>query len=198
MSSALERKRGRVHAVARARGTAEDAARVVHFWRAAHADWFSHDPVFDQRFRESFFDAHLSAARRETDDWAATPEGALALLILLDQFPRNAFRGTSHMYATDPLARHFARMANKAAYMDAVDAELRLFICLPFAHSEHIEDQDLSVELNARLGPAERSHAEGHRDIIRRFGRFPHRNSLLLRETTEQEQDFLDRSGFAG
>ncbi len=177
---------------------ATDTADVVRFWRAAQANWFSRDPVFDRRFRERFLDLHLSAARRERDDWASTPEGSLALLILLDQMPRNAFRGTGHMYATDPLARHFARLALAAGHMEAVDPELRLFFCLPFAHSEDIADQDLSVELNTRLGPVEKSHAERHRDIIRRFGRFPHRNPLLLRETTTQEQAFLDQGGFAG
>ena len=119
-------------------------------------------------------------------------------MILLDQFPRNAFRGTAHMYATDPLARYFARRVDAAGLMTEVEPDLRLFFCLPFAHSEDIADQDLSVELNARLGAAELSHAEGHRDIIRRFGRFPHRNLLLFRETTAAEQAFLDQGGFAG
>lgn len=180
-------------------GSGRQGAEVVRFWRDAGADqWFSKDPAFDRRFRESFLDLHLAVARREHDGWVGEPQGALALMILLDQFPRNAFRGTGHMYTTDPLARHFARMAHAAEHMDSVESELRLFFCLPFAHSERIEDQDLSVELNARLGPAERSHAEGHRDIIRRFGRFPHRNPLLLRETTVEEQAFLDQGGFAG
>ncbi|RZI72691.1 MAG: DUF924 family protein [Variovorax sp.] len=178
--------------------SAAGTADVVRFWRAADANWFSRDPAFDRRFRERFLDLHLSAARRELEGWAATPEGSLALLILLDQFPRNAFRGTAHMYATDPLARHFARRAQLAGYMEVVEPKLRLFFCLPFAHSEDIADQDLSVELNARLGQAERSHAERHRDIIRRFGRFPHRNPLLLRETTAEEQAFLDQGGFSG
>lgn len=175
-----------------------DAADVVRFWREAHAHWFRHDPAFDRRFRERFLDLHFSVVRREHDDWASAPEGSLALLILLDQLPRNAFRGTGQMYATDVLARHFARMAFAAGHMEAVDAELRLFFCLPFAHSEDIADQDLSVELNTRLGPVEKLHAERHRDIIRRFGRFPHRNPLLMRETTTQEQAFLDQGGFAG
>lgn len=201
MNAATGPKGARSHTVAEARSASvegADAADVVRFWRAAHADWFSHDPAFDRRFRERFFDLHLSAARRERDNWADTPEGSLALLILLDQLPRNAFRGTGHMYATDPLARYFARMAYAAGYMEVVEPELRLFFCLPFAHSEDIADQDLSVELNTRLGPTEQSHAERHRDIIRRFGRFPHRNSLLLRKATAQEQAFLDRGGFAG
>ncbi len=175
------------------------AADVVRFWHEAGADqWFGKDPAFDRRLRESFFELHLSAARRECDEWLATPEGALALLILLDQFPRNAFRNTAHMYSTDVLARHFARQALAANHMNGVAPNLRLFFCLPFAHSEDLADQDVSVQLNTRLGATERAHAEGHRDIIRRFGRFPHRNPLLLRETTAAEQAFLDEGGFAG
>lgn len=198
MNAEADARTAHVRTATNARGQVFNVADVVRFWRAAHADWFSHDPAFDQRFRERFLELHLSAARRELDAWAHVPEGSLALLILLDQFPRNAFRETAHMYAADPLARHFARMAHTAGHMEAVDAQLRLFFCLPFAHSEDLADQDLSVALNARLGPTERSHAEGHRDIIRRFGRFPHRNHLLLRETTAQEQAFLDQGGFAG
>ena len=102
------------------------------------------------------------------------------------------------MYATDALARYFAHRAQSTGHMDAIDAELRLFFCLPFAHSEDEGDQDLSVQLNARLGQPWLDHAEGHRDIIRRFGRFPHRNRLLGRETTPQERAFLDQGGFAG
>ena len=175
------------------------AAEVVSFWQAAGAEqWFGKDPAFDRRLRERFFELHLGAARRECDAWAQSPEGALALLILLDQFPRNAFRDTGHMYATDALARHFARQAIAADHMNGVAPALRLFFCLPFAHSEDLADQDLSVVLNTRLGATEREHAEGHRDIIRRFGRFPHRNPLLLRQTTAAEQAFLDAGGFAG
>jgi uncharacterized protein (DUF924 family) len=179
--------------------TGGQAADVVRFWRDAGADqWFRKDPAFDRGFRAHFLDLHLAAARREHDDWIGEPQGALALMILLDQFPRNAFRGTAHMYATDPLARYFARGVDAAGLMTEVEPDLRLFFCLPFAHSEDIADQDLSVELNARLGSTELSHAEGHRDIIRRFGRFPHRNALLSRETTAEEQAFLDQGGFAG
>ena len=188
----------RRQACPRPRGTGPDALDVVRFWCAARADWFSHDPAFDSRFRDRFLDLHLSAARCERDDWAETPEGGLALLILLDQFPRNAFRGTARMYATDVLARHFARAAQSAGQMDGVDADLRLFFCLPFAHSEDSHDQDVSVALNARLGQPWLAHAEGHRDIVRRFGRFPHRNTLLGRQTTDEERIFLDAGGFAG
>ena len=127
MNIAQDFKRTRSHTAAQAQGASLGVNEVVHFWRSAHADWFSHDENFDQRFRERFLGLHLSAAQHECDDWASTPEGSLALLILLDQFPRNAFRGTPRMYATDPLARHFARMAHAASHMTAVDGDLRLF-----------------------------------------------------------------------
>lgn len=157
--------------VARAPSAAEDAAEAVRFWRAAHADWFSHDSAFDRRFRERFLGPHL-AARREHEDWAATLEGSLALLILIDQFPRNAFRGTARMYATDALVRHYAREAELAGHMAEVD--------------------------NGRLGQPWLTHAEEHRDINRRFSRFPHRNVMLGRRTTAEERAFLNSGGFAG
>lgn len=174
--------------------------RVADYWRRAgeRGRWFAKDPAFDRDFHDRFLALHLAAARRELDHWSATPQGALALLILLDQFPRNAFRGSAHMYATDGLARHFARQALAAGHMDRVEEALRLFFCLPFAHSEAPDDQAQSVQLNARLGPSWRAHAEGHRDIVRRFGRFPHRNAMLGRDPTADEAAFLRSGGFAG
>jgi len=174
--------------------------RVVGYWRQAgqRGQWFSKDPAFDRDFHDRFLPLHLAASRRKLDAWAATPHGALALLILLDQFPRNAFRGSAHTVATDGLARHFARLARAAGHMERVEEELRLFFCLPFAHSESLADQELSVQLNARLGPTWQAHAEGHRDIVRRFGRFPHRNPMLGRDSTPQEDDFLHSGCFAG
>ena len=185
---------------AAARRGASMLEHVVDYWRRAgeRGRWFSKDPAFDRDFRERFLALHLAASRREHDDWAATSQGALALLILLDQFPRNAFRGSAHMYATDGLALRFARAAQAAGHMDRVDRGLRLFFCLPFAHSESLDDQMVSVTLNARLGPTWQAHAEGHRDIVRRFGRFPHRNAMLGRESTPEEIEFLRGGGFAG
>lgn len=177
---------------------AVDASDVVRFWREARADCFSHDPAFDHKFKKHFLALHLLVTQRCCDDWADTPDGMLALLILLDQFQRNAFRGTVRMYATDPLARHFARMAQSAGHMKAVDVDLRLFFCLPFSHSENADHQNVSISLNAQLGQPWLAHALGHREIIRRFGRFPHRNSLLGRASTPEEQSFLDQGGFAG
>jgi uncharacterized protein (DUF924 family) len=171
---------------------------VVAFWRASSHQWFEKDAAFDAAFGTRFLDLHMAVAARRHEGWMETPDGALALLILTDQFPRNAFRGTGHMYATDPLARHYARQALDAGHMEYVEPELRLFFCLPFAHSEDIIDQDMSVRLNAGLGQPWLSHAEDHRDIIRRFGRFPHRNPMLGRATLPEEDDYLKGSGFQG
>jgi uncharacterized protein (DUF924 family) len=189
-------------AMPRMRWRRDDAliSDVVGFWKVAGDEgrWFDKDAGFDRRFKERFLDLHMEVAERRHDGWIAAPEGALALLVLTDQFPRNAFRGTGHMYATDPLARHYARQAQAAGHMERVEADLRLFFCLPFAHSEEIADQDVSVALNAKLGEPWLSHAEGHRDIIRRFGRFPHRNPMLGRITTTEEIKFLKAGGFQG
>jgi uncharacterized protein (DUF924 family) len=180
--------------------SSEVAAGVIAYWRRAGeaGQWFRKDPAFDRDFAERFAALHEGAARGELDAWADDAEGALALLILLDQYPRNAFRGSARMYATDAQARRIARAAIDAGHFERVDEALRLFFCLPFAHSEDLADQDVSVALNTRLGAEALRHAEGHRDIVRRFGRFPHRNALLGRETTPDEAAFLADGGFAG
>ncbi len=179
--------------------SAIEPSELVRFWSdAGPSRWFSKDPAFDRLFRERYIDAHLLAARGRLEAWLATPRGALALLLLTDQFPRNAFRGTAHMYATDGLARSFARRASDEHFMDDTEVSLRPFFCLPFAHSEYLADQDFSVQLHEQIGQPWLSHAHGHRDIIRRFGRFPHRNRVLGRQSTREEQDFLDAGGFAG
>jgi uncharacterized protein (DUF924 family) len=175
------------------------AAEIVQFWRDAGQDaWFRKDADFDAGFHERFRESHFAAARRELDHWISHPDGALALMILLDQFPRNCFRGTGHMFATDPLARHFARTALAAGLVGKVAKELQIFFVLPFEHSEDLADQRLSVELSAPYGEEFVKYAILHRDIIERFGRFPHRNPALGRETTLEEQAFLDEGGFAG
>lgn len=171
---------------------------VVAFWKAAGPEkWFAKDDAFDAEFRRRFHDAHVAAARRELDGWMETPEGALALMILLDQFPRNSFRGTAHQFATDPLTLMFARQAVARGHHLAFEPQLRNFILLPFEHSERIEDQDRYMELAASDAELEK-WGRIHRDIIVRFGRFPHRNAALGRETTAEEQAFLDEGGFGG
>ncbi|WEX76210.1 DUF924 family protein [Sinorhizobium numidicum] len=177
----------------------DEAAAVVGFWReAGPMRWFAKEPEFDCAFRERFLAAHEAAARGELLNWTASPEKMLALLLLLDQFPRNAFRGTPRMYETDALALGIARAAIDAGYDLKGPADLQLFFYLPFGHSENLADQERSVELARRLGEPSLSHAKGHHAIIHRFGRFPHRNGILGRTMTEEEQRFLDGGGFAG
>jgi len=175
------------------------AAEVVNFWKEAGPEaWFRKDAAFDAVFHDQFRELHFAAARRELDGWLDHPEGALALMILLDQFPRNCFRGTAHMFATDPLARHFARRSLAAGHDAAIPQELQIFFLMPFEHSEDLEDQQLVVERAEPYGEEFINFAIIHRDIIERFGRFPHRNRALGRETTPAEQAFLDGGGFAG
>jgi uncharacterized protein (DUF924 family) len=174
-------------------------ADVLAFWReAGPSRWFRKDTAFDEQFRTRFLAAHEAAMRGELDPWAADAHGSLALLILLDQFPRNAFRGTPRMFESDAKAREIARQALRADFDQQVDAEMRNFLYLPFMHSEQLADQDLAVELTRKLGDEPLRFAVLHRDIIERFGRFPHRNAVLGRATTPEEQRFLEDGGFAG
>ncbi|MEZ2128868.1 MULTISPECIES: DUF924 family protein [unclassified Sinorhizobium] len=176
-----------------------DAVAVVEFWRAAGFElWFAKDEAFDRRFREQFIDLHEAAACDGFSGWLASPVGSLALLILLDQFPRNAFRGSPRMYATDPMARKVADIGITAGHDQVFDPPLRLFYYLPFAHSEDMADQERSVALCRRLGEPHAGRAKGHHDIVERFGRFPHRNHILQRTMTDEEELFLKRGGFSG
>lgn len=181
-------------------GLMSAAKEVVEFWRAAGPQrWFARDDQFDAEFRRRFLDAHYVAARRSCEDWLETAEGALALMLLLDQFPRNCFRNTAHSYATDGLARHYATRAIEEGLDRELTPQLRAFIYLPFEHSEDPLDQERSVAMFEVLGDLEYlRYAELHRDIIRRFGRFPHRNAALGRIPTPEELDFLATGGFAG
>jgi uncharacterized protein (DUF924 family) len=173
---------------------------ILGFWRQAGPQkWYAKHSGFDDSIRLKFEPSHHRAACGDYDSWAATPEGALALLILLDQFPRNLYRGSAHAWATDPKARAIARAATSAGFHMQVEPVLRQFFVLPFEHSENLADQDYSLALAAELGDEEiLKWAKVHRDIIVRFGRFPHRNVALGRTTTADEQAFLDDGGFAG
>ena len=173
---------------------------VVTFWKdAGPGKWFAKDEAFDALFRKRFEDAHFMAARRELDHWAETAEGSLALLVLLDQFPRNTFRNTGHAFATDPLARHFAGMALDAGQDRLVENDLRRFFYLPLQHSEAMVDQDRQLALFQTMErPADDRWAEHHHKVVATFGRFPHRNRALGRETTPDEQAFVDEDGFRG
>jgi len=172
---------------------------VLAFWREAGPDrWFEKDAAFDDSIRERFLATYEAAARGELAGWEASAEGSLALVLVLDQFPRNMFRGDARTYATDDRARWASNVALKRGYdLDVPESERR-FLFLPFMHSEDLADQNRCVELCRASGDEDLKYAERHRDIIRRFGRFPHRNALLDRATTAEEQAFLDGGGFAG
>ncbi|MGB6540336.1 MAG: DUF924 family protein [Xanthobacteraceae bacterium] len=176
------------------------AAEIVSFWRAAGPQrWFEKDDDFDRTISSRFLATHEAAARGEFATFEASVEGALALLVVLDQFPRNMFRDSARAFATDPLARAVANRALARGFDQATDETMRQFFYLPFMHSEHMADQDRCVRLYEALGDAELLRfAAGHRDIVTRFGRFPHRNRLLGRATTPAEQEFLNSGGFAG
>ena len=173
---------------------------VVAFWTDAGKDkWFKPNDAFDQQIRERFLATHEAAARGELSDWENSAEGALALLILLDQFPRNMFRGTARAFATDPLARDVTHRALKKGFDGDVPDNLRNFFYLPFQHSEVLADQERSLALyRAARDDENMKWANIHADIIRKFGRFPHRNVVLGRQTTAEEQAFLDGGGFKG
>ncbi len=171
---------------------------VVAFWKeAGPGQWYKKDEAFDGLFRARFAPAHRAAAARDLDDWIETPEGALALMVLLDQFPRNSFRRTAHAFATDPLARMFAGQAIARGHLTAFEPDLRQFLVMPLMHSEDLVDQDALLPLVEDM-PDTKKYAVMHRDIIVRFGRFPHRNAALGRETTAEERAFLEGGGFKG
>ena len=170
---------------------------IVAFWRdAGPATWFARNDAFDDALRTRFLDEHFAAARRERETLLDDANGALALILLLDQVPRNVFRNSAHAFATDPLAREYADRAIAAGFDRHVDSALRIFFYMPFEHSEAIADQDRTVALCEVLGDANYlKYAEAHRDVIRKFGRFPHRNRALARTSTPEEQAWLDAGG---
>lgn len=181
-------------------------AEIVAFWLAAgYERWFNVDPAFDAEVRARLLKAHEDAVRRGAGatplpDYEETPEGALALVLLLDQVPRNVFRDTPRAFATDRAALRVAERALAHGLDQQVEnQQLRSFLYLPFMHAEDLAHQERCVYLYERLGDAENlKYAHLHRDIIARFGRFPHRNPILGREMKPEEQDYLSDGGFSG
>jgi uncharacterized protein (DUF924 family) len=179
-------------------GGPDDPARDQ--WRPV---WFKPDPAFDAALRERFAADQRRAASGDHDDWLVAPDTALALVLLLDQLPRNLYRGTADAYASDAEARDVARAALARFHDQALPPVRRLFLYLPFEHSEDLADQALSVRLFEALPPVPGAdetvwYARRHYEIIERFGRFPHRNAVLGRASTAAEREFLKepRSGF--
>jgi uncharacterized protein (DUF924 family) len=175
-------------------------ADILAFWRNAGRErWYTRDDAFDAGVRSRFFELWQKAAAGELSPWEATDDGALALVIVLDQFPRNMFRDDVRTYSSDALARAVAERAIARGADMGVEPGLLEFLYMPLMHSEQLADQLRCVELFRRAGDADNlKYAEDHAEIIRRFGRFPHRNPILGRPTTPAEQTFLDSGGFSG
>lgn len=175
---------------------APEARRILDFWfgEIPAARWFSADPAFDDELRRRFQDLWQEARAGRLDDWKEEAEGALALVLLLDQFPRNMFRGRPEAYATDERARRVVEHAVGNGFDLALLPERRQFLYMPLMHSERLADQERCVAfIGERLGKEHFSYpfAVRHRDVIARFGRFPARNKALSRETTPEEAEFL-------
>lgn len=176
-------------------------ADMIAFWSDAGEErWFRSDAAFDTQCRDRWLSAWHDAAAGRLAAWEQNPEGALALLLLLDQMPRNMFRGTAQAYASDAQARRLAAAALDNGYAERVPERLKRFFHLPFMHSEDLADQERSVALAQATGDADAlKWARHHRDIVARFGRFPHRNAILGRISTPEEQAWLaDEGAFKG
>jgi uncharacterized protein (DUF924 family) len=167
---------------------------VLAFWFADPRQWWKKDDAFDAKIRDRFHGLHETIAAGEREDWLETPRGALAYVIVLDQFSRNMFRGSGRTFETDERALAAARRALGLGFDRGLSDDERMFLYMPFMHSEDIADQDRCVELFSTL-PQGRRYAEQHRAIVRRFGRFPHRNALLGRPSTPEEIEFLKGPG---
>jgi uncharacterized protein (DUF924 family) len=165
---------------------------ILDFWFSPRIGkhWFSSTPALDEEIQRRFEGIWQRAAAGELDAWTQTPEGALALIIVLDQFPLNMYRGKPAAFSTEQKAVVVSKQAVAKDFHNKMTDDRRLFMFLPLMHSEKLEDQNQSVELFHAAG-METRWAEHHRSIVQRFGRFPHRNEILGRMSTPEEVDYL-------
>ena len=171
---------------------------VLKFWfeQTEPDQWFKKDPAFDASIRERFLSLHEVLVSCETHGLLTDAQTALAAVIVLDQMSRNMFRDTPRAFATDPLALWIAEAAIARGFDAGLTKDQRMFLYMPFQHSEDCRSQARGVALMASLGDAEQiKWAEAHRAIVDRFGRFPHRNGILGRASTPEETEFLKRPG---
>jgi len=177
------------------------AAEVLDFWfKQERKAWFEKNPAFDEEIRSRFLLFYESAFEEKLEFWKQGPQNCLALVILLDQFPRNMFRGSARAFAADPLARKAARVILENGWDKAMTPDERMFAYLPFEHSEALADQERCLALMKEIAVLPETAelpkwAEAHLAIIRRFGRFPHRNAALGRASTPEELEFLKQPG---
>jgi uncharacterized protein (DUF924 family) len=173
-----------------------NAAEVLDFWFTQERKaWFEKNPAFDETIRSRFLALYEEAARGKLEHWQQDARNCLALVILLDQFPRNMFRGSARAFSADPLALAAARAIVDKGWDQAMTPDERQFAYLPFEHSESLAHQERACELMKPLGKELLDWAERHRVIIERFGRFPHRNAILGRASTPEEIAFLKQPG---
>lgn len=175
-----------------------DAAEVLAFWlgEVKPEERFARDDAIDARIRSRFGALHARLSEHVPDEWLEDPETLLAAIIVLDQFSRNLHRDDEGAFASDAVALNLAKLALRRGYEAVLGPEERQFLHMPFMHSEDPDDQDRSVELFEEIGNAEAlDYARQHKAIIDRFGRFPHRNAALGRETTPAEAEFLEQPG---
>lgn len=167
---------------------------VLVFWLAQPGRWWKEDHAFDDEIRDRFLALHKAIRHGEREEWLETPRAALAYVVVLDQLSRNMFRGSASMFEADPRALAAARRALDRGFDHDLSRDERMFLYMPFMHSEDIADQDRCLRLFASLEEWLR-HAKQHREVIVRFGRFPYRNAILGRQSTSEELDFLNERG---
>ncbi|MBD5801861.1 hypothetical protein AZOA_12860 [Azoarcus sp. Aa7] len=171
---------------------------TLEFWfdELSPAQWWKKDAAFDRMIAERFGDVHAQAARGELFEWRETPAGRLAEVIVLDQFSRNMFRDSAAAFACDGMALVLAQEAIAAGAEQALRPVERSFLYMPFMHSESQRIHEIAVQLFERNGIPDNLVFElRHKAIIERFGRYPHRNAVLGRESTPDEVDFLKQPG---
>lgn len=170
-------------------------ADILDFWYAAEmrTKWFASTPPLDASIKAQYEPTWEAAMRGELNDWRNSAEGCLALVIILDQLPLNMFRGTAKSFSSEAKSREIAQHAIDQGYDQQIDLTRLAFLYMPFMHSESLADQDFSVALFEAAGLENNVRfAKHHREIVRRFGRFPHRNAILERASTPQELDYLN------
>jgi uncharacterized protein (DUF924 family) len=175
---------------------------ILDFWysKEMQGRWFSSTPALDDEIRNKFEPLWRKAAAGELEGWQETPKGCLALTIVLDQFPLNMFRGKAESFSTEQQAVRIARQAIDKGYDRRLPAGRLAFLYMPLMHSENLADQDLSVRLfEAEKLESNLRFAQHHRELIRKYGRFPHRNSMLGRQSTPEEIEYLaSKEAFLG
>lgn len=175
---------------------------IIDFWfsDATRELWFNSTPAFDQQLRDRYQDTWRRARQGELDRWMQSADGCLALAIVLDQFPLNMFRNTAQSYSTEAKSREVARVALENHFDQAFDTDHKVFLYMPFMHSENLEDQELALKLFDQPGlESNLRFARHHRDIVAKYGRFPHRNEALGRESTGTEIEYLNsKEAFTG